>query len=93
MTKNLVTIVNRDGAIELFDIQKIKQSIANAVEQTGVSALELESKLDQFIKTGITTKEIHPAARTLLGGKFAGLDRFVDSFLLDAYQCPDFFGI
>lgn len=58
MTKNLVTIVKRDGAIELFDIQKIKQSIANAVEQTGVSALELESKLDQFIKTGITTKEI-----------------------------------
>ena len=51
-------VVKRDGTREPFDIQKVKQSIAYACEGVDVNPLELESRIDYFIKDGIKTSDI-----------------------------------
>ena len=53
-----IYVVKRDGEKELFDTTKIKKSIEFAVDGTTASALELESKFDQFIKNNIKTQDI-----------------------------------
>jgi ribonucleoside-diphosphate reductase alpha chain len=51
-------VTKRDGTKTTFDISKIKRSIAFACDSTGSNPLELESKIDSFIKNGIKTKDI-----------------------------------
>ena len=51
-------VTKRDGTKETFDITKIKQSIAYACENVNVNPLELESRIDHFMKNAISTSEI-----------------------------------
>jgi len=51
-------VTKRNGDKVSFDIGKIKKSIAFACESTGMNPLALESKIDQFMKNGIKTKDI-----------------------------------
>lgn len=51
-------VTKRNGEKVPFDISKIKKSIAFACENTGMNPLALESKIDQFMKNGIKTKDI-----------------------------------
>ncbi len=53
-----ILVEKRDGTKVPFDVLKIKQSIAHAVENTGANALELEASIDQFITSGIKSSEI-----------------------------------
>lgn len=53
-----IYVVKRNGVKEEFDTTKIKQSIALACDGVDVNPLELESKIDQFLKNGIKTKDI-----------------------------------
>lgn len=58
MKKDEIFVTKRDGTKELYDVSKIKKSIQMATEGKDVNPLELESKFDQFLKQGITTKDI-----------------------------------
>lgn len=58
MTKDEVLVTKRDGTKEPYDVSKIKKSIQNATEGQDVNPLELESKIDQFLKHGIKTRDI-----------------------------------
>lgn len=58
MATKEVFVEKRDGSKVPFDVTKIKQSIAHAVEGTGVNPLALEARIDQFIKNGIKTSVI-----------------------------------
>lgn len=51
-------VTKRDGTKEKFDIAKVKQSIAFACQGVDVNPLELESRIDYFLKDGITTSAI-----------------------------------
>ena len=51
-------VTKRDGTREDFDILKVKQSIAYACEGVKVNPLELESRIDYFVKNGISTTDI-----------------------------------
>jgi len=51
-------VTKRDGSKEDFDIRKVKQSIAFACEGVDVNPLELESRIDYFLKNGIKTSDI-----------------------------------
>lgn len=53
-----IFVEKRDGTKTLYDVSKIKKSIQMAAEGQNVNPLELESKFDQFLKSGITTKDI-----------------------------------
>lgn len=53
-----ILVTKRDGSKEKFDIAKVKQSIAYACQNTGVNHLELESRIDYFLKNGIKTSDI-----------------------------------
>lgn len=53
-----IMVEKRDGTKELYDVSKIKKSIQMAVEGQDVNPLELESKLDQFLRPGIKTRDI-----------------------------------
>lgn len=51
-------VTKRDGTKEQFDTLKIKQSIAYSCEGVNVNPLELESRIDYFMKNGISTADI-----------------------------------
>lgn len=51
-------VTKRNGEREDFDISKVKQSIAYACEGTSVNPLQLESRIDYFLKQGIKTSDI-----------------------------------
>lgn len=51
-------VIKRNGQKEEFDIAKVKQSIAFACEGVKVNPLELESRIDYFVKDKIKTTEI-----------------------------------
>lgn len=51
-------VTKRNGSKEDFDITKVKQSIAFACESVDVNPLELESRIDYFLKNGIKTSDI-----------------------------------
>ena len=51
-------VTKRDGTKEQFDTLKIKQSIAYSCEGVKVNPLELESRIDYFMKNGISTADI-----------------------------------
>lgn len=51
-------VVKRNGKKEDFDIAKVKQSIAFACQGVKVNPLELESRIDYFVKNNIKTSEI-----------------------------------
>lgn len=53
-----IMVEKRDGTKEPYDVSKIKKSIQLAADGMDVNALELESKLDQFLRPGIKTKDI-----------------------------------
>jgi ribonucleoside-diphosphate reductase alpha chain len=53
---NVVT--KRDGSKEEYDVRKIKKFIELACQKVGANPLELESKIDQFMKNNIKTKDI-----------------------------------
>lgn len=53
-----IKVTKRDGSKEDFDISKVKQSIAYACSNTNVNPLELESRIDYFLKNGIKTEDI-----------------------------------
>jgi ribonucleoside-diphosphate reductase alpha chain len=55
--KNIL-VTKRNGEKEEFDILKVKRSIAYACEGTDANPLELESRIDYFVKNGIKTQEI-----------------------------------
>lgn len=55
---NKMQVTKRDGTKEEFSIDKVKQSIAFACEGVDVNPLELESRLDYFMKNGIKTSSI-----------------------------------
>ncbi len=54
----MMQVTKRDGTKEDFDIAKVKQSIAYACQGTDVNPLELESRIDYFVKNGIKTSDI-----------------------------------
>ena len=54
----VIKVTKRNGTKEDFDIAKVKQSIAYACEGTTVNPLELESRIDYFLKQGIKTSDI-----------------------------------
>lgn len=51
-------VTKRNGKKEPFDTLKIKQSIAYACQGVNVNPLELESRIDYFVKNGISTTDI-----------------------------------
>lgn len=51
-------VTKRDGTKEQFNTLKIKQSIGYACEGVNVNPLELESRIDYFVKNGISTADI-----------------------------------
>ena len=51
-------VTKRNNEKEPFDVEKVKQSIAFACEGVDVNPLELESRLDYFMKNGIKTSDI-----------------------------------
>lgn len=51
-------VLKRNGKYEPYNCKKIKKAIAFACESLEVNPLELESKFDEFIKDGVTTKSI-----------------------------------
>src|SRR5437763_7439967 len=51
-------VTKRDGTRVAYDVSKIKKSIAFATEGIEVNPLQLESRIDQFLKQGIKTKDI-----------------------------------
>lgn len=53
-----IQVTKRDNTKQLFDITKIKQSVAFACEGLDVNPLELESRFDRFIKNGVKTSDI-----------------------------------
>jgi len=53
-----IIVEKRDGTKEPYDVSKIKKSIQMATEGQDVNPLELEAKLDQFLKSGIKTRDI-----------------------------------
>lgn len=53
-----IYVTKRNGTKEEFQTSKIKQSVAFACEGLDVNPLELESKFNRFIKTGIKTSDI-----------------------------------
>lgn len=54
-----VNVIKRSGLRELYDVVKIKEAIGLACEGLDVNPLQLESKFDEFIFDGITTKQIN----------------------------------
>jgi ribonucleoside-diphosphate reductase alpha chain len=54
-----IKVIKRSGVEENVAICKIKDVISWACKDLDVNPLELESKVDDFIKDGITTVEIH----------------------------------
>lgn len=52
------TVIKRSGKKEEYDISKVKQSIAFACQGVKVNPLELESRIDYFVKNNIKTSEI-----------------------------------
>lgn len=54
----MIKVTKRDGSKEDFDISKVKQSIAYACANAKVNPLELESRIDYFLKNGIRTEDI-----------------------------------
>lgn len=53
-----INVVKRNGQQEPYNVSKVKQSVAFACEGTYVNPIMLESRLDLFIRDGITTQEI-----------------------------------
>lgn len=58
MKREEIVVIKRDGTKEPYDVSKIKKSIQMAAEGQDVNPLELESKFDQFLKSGIKTRDI-----------------------------------
>jgi ribonucleoside-diphosphate reductase alpha chain len=58
MTDKNIMVVKRDGSKVSYDVAKLKQSIAHAVEGTGANPLALEAKIDQFLRNGMKTSDI-----------------------------------
>lgn len=57
-SEKTINVEKRDGSKVLYDVSKIKQSIAYAVEGTGANPLALESKIDQIARNGIKTSQL-----------------------------------
>lgn len=53
-----IMVEKRDGTKAPYDVTKIKKSIQMASDGLDVNPLELESKLTQFLKPGIKTRDI-----------------------------------
>lgn len=51
-------VTKRNGQTEAFQIEKIKQVIQQACEDLDVNPLALESKFDEFLFDGISTKQL-----------------------------------
>lgn len=51
-------VTKRDGSLESFNVEKIKQVIDWACESLDVQPLALESKFDEFLFDGISTKQL-----------------------------------
>lgn len=58
MSEKEILVVKRDGSKVPYDVSKLKQSIAHAVEGTGANPLALEAKIDQFVRNGMKTADI-----------------------------------
>ena len=58
MNKKDVYVIKRDGAKVPYDVCKIKKSIAFATDGKSVNPLQLESSLDQVVKSGVKTSAI-----------------------------------
>lgn len=52
-------VIKRNGEVEGLEISKIKDVISWACKDLDVNCLELESKIDSFLKDDIPTVEIH----------------------------------
>lgn len=55
----MLNVTKRDGILEEYQVQKVKNVIHNAAEGLEVNALELESKFDETLFDGISTRAIH----------------------------------
>lgn len=58
MADKEILVVKRDGGKVPYDVAKLKQSIAHAVDGTGANPLALEAKIDQFLRNGMKTSDI-----------------------------------
>lgn len=56
--KKTINVIKRSGKKEEYDVAKVKQSVAFACEGTSVNPIALESRLDLFIRDGISSEEI-----------------------------------
>lgn len=88
-----MNVTKRSGKLEKFTVAKIKESVRQACEGLDVSPLAIESKFDEFLVEGITTKQINKNlihhAKTLAGpkspdyvfvaGRFETMDRWADT--------------
>lgn len=86
-------VTKRNGQKECWDVSKIKQSVEQACEGLDVNPLALESKFDEFLFDGITTKQIQQNliqhAKTLaspenpdyvfVAGRLATMDLWADT--------------
>lgn len=54
-----LNVVKRDGTIEQYSIGKIKKVIEWACEGLDVNSLELESRIEDIVSEGVSTKDIH----------------------------------
>ena len=54
-----IVVKKRDGSLESYSVQKLKDMISWACSDLDVNPLALESKIEQFVKDEITTVEIH----------------------------------
>lgn len=51
-------ISKRDGSLECFNVEKIKQVVQWACDGLEVNPLALEAKFDEFLFDGISTKQL-----------------------------------
>lgn len=55
----LINVVKRNGQKEVYNISKIKKVINWACEGLDVNSLQLESRIEDLLQDGVTTKHIH----------------------------------
>ena len=92
-----ILVTKRDGVKVPYDATKIKKSIELATEGIDVNPLELESKINQFLKPGIKTKDIqqniighavqlataHKPEWLMVAGKALAMDEHASFKLMD----------
>lgn len=92
-------VTKRNGNQEKYDVAKIKESVRQACEGLDVNPLAIESKFDEFLVEGISTKQLNKNlihhAKTMaspktpdyvyVAGRFETMDRWAET---GSYKIP-----